>query len=71
MYYLVCYKLETAVEVADDVDPANLTTNCCPRIKKFLKKVGTNPIVKIDKKYPSYRAVMDNFHIIGKTSTPY
>ncbi|WP_134090509.1 hypothetical protein [Olivibacter sp. XZL3] len=70
MYYLVCYDLETAVAVDDDFDPANLDSKyskCSPNLKKFLQKVGKKPISKIDHNYPSYRAVLDNYHIIGET----
>lgn len=66
MYYLVCYDLETAVAVDDDIDPTNLNSKHCPHLKKFLQKVGKKPISEIDHNYPSYRAVLDNYHIIGE-----
>jgi len=66
MYYLVCYKLETAIAIDEEVDPTNLSSVRSPHLKKFLKKVGKHPITKIDSMYPSYGAVIDNFHIIEK-----
>lgn len=67
MYYLVCYKLETAIAVDAEVDLTNLSSIHSPHLKKFLKKVGKHPIAKIDSMYPSYGAVIDNFYIIEKT----
>lgn len=66
MHCLVCYKLEKAVIIDDDVDLTNLDRNCPSHLKKFLQEVGKNPITKIDKNYPSYRAVMDNFQVFSK-----
>ena len=69
MYYLVCYQLEMAVAIDDDVDLKNLNSASSPHLKKFLQQVGKLPIAKIDRNYPSYRAVMDNYHIIGEKNT--
>lgn len=69
MYYLVCYQLEMAVAIDDDVDLLNLNSASSPHLKKFLQKVGKLPIAKIDRNYPSYGAVMDNYYIIGEKNT--
>lgn len=66
MYYLVCYQLETAVAIDDDGDLKNLNSASSLRLKKFLQKVGKLPVIKIDKNYPSYGAVLDNYYIIGE-----
>lgn len=69
MYYLVCYQLEMAVAINDDVDLRNLNSASSPHLKKFLREVGKLPITKIDKNYPSYSAIMDNYHIIGEKNS--
>jgi|GEM_PF-1089831 len=68
MYYLVCYKLEKAVAVEDDVDLTNLNNNCPAHLKRFFKEVGENPVTKIDQNYPSFSAIMDNYQIFGETT---
>ncbi|GAA4792861.1 hypothetical protein GCM10023231_21310 [Olivibacter ginsenosidimutans] len=68
MYYLVCYQLETAVAVDDDVDLQDLTKNCTAELAQFIKRVGNYPVIRIDKKYPSYSAIIDNFYIIKNHS---